>query len=139
MSEFASATYVFKAEAKRRLGLEVMFELRSSENPLLHVVELLRNEQVHLQAIQLSPGQVSLWMKLVPGAVPVNVTRWFVPRLDAATLCRRREARAYGSQLNDLIEWFDSVQRPLGVGDVLQRAATALGEESRASLESART
>jgi hypothetical protein len=64
--------------------LQPKFKLFDTENPLPHILRLLRHAQTHRTANEMSSITISLWLKLVPGAQPVDKVVWVIKDLTDA-------------------------------------------------------
>ena len=101
-------------DACKRYGRPFVF--KETDCPLLHVVKLLRNYEVHIGAFSVSSGAV-----LVNWAGSEGIYETFiVNNLSTAELQRLDSARGYSKhQLEELLALFDLHQRRFGVVQLL--------------------
>lgn len=107
------------------------FRLHDTRNPLPHVLELLRHLQTHGMANELSEITVSLWLKNVPGAEPVEVPAWVISDLaDAQLLELNAFADGYytRAQATEMVDWVKTRQAKFGIGDVIHRGILETAE-----------
>jgi len=107
------------------------FKLHGTQNPLPHVLELLRHLQIHGMANELSDITVSLWLKNVPGAEPVDVPAWIISDLADAQLLKLN-AFAEGfytpAQAAEMVNWVKTRQTKFGIGDIIHRGILETAE-----------
>lgn len=107
------------------------FRLHDTQNPLPHVLELLRHLQIHGMANELSDITISLWLKNVPGAEPVDVSAWVISDLADAQLLKL-DAFADGyytpAQATEMVNWVKTRQVKFGIGDIIHRGILETAE-----------
>jgi hypothetical protein len=107
------------------------FRLHSTQNPLPHVLKLLRHLQTHGMANELSGIIISLWLKNVPGAEPTNVPVWVISDLADARLLEL-DAFAEGfytpAQATEMVNWVKTRQGKFGIGDIIHRGILEAAE-----------
>jgi len=92
------------------------FALKQTRDPLLHVIKLLRNYEVHIGAFAISPGSVQVrW-----GDMEGTYESFIVSNLSAPELRKLDSAAGYSdAQLEELLALFNEHQRKFGVVQLL--------------------
>ena len=108
------------------------FHLYSTENPLPHILEQLRHLQVHLTINEMSDRQVSLWLKNVPEAQPVDVRIWTISDLTDTQLkslrAFRNEKHYTATQATEMVHWVNTRQTDFGIHDLIHRGLVEVAE-----------
>ena len=109
----------------KAIGIELKF--KDSDNPLLHIIKLLRNYQVHIGSIALASGKIS-----IEYAGQVEAYQSFiVDNTNVADLRKLDSAKDYtDDQLRELLSIFETHQRRFGVVQLLYNTALYLGDNA---------
>ena len=128
LSEYVSIEDILNRELPSG---QLAFRLLDTENPLPHILKQLRNLQVHLVASRMSDHTISLWLKHVPGAEPVDVTRWVICDLTAAQLLELdafQKGYYTEAQATEMVNWLNERQTLFGIGDIIYRGVVEAAE-----------
>jgi hypothetical protein len=128
LSEYASIEDILNRELSPG---QPVFRLSDTENPLPHIMKQLRNLQVHLIASKMSDHTISLWLKNVPGAEPVDITCWIIGDItDAQLLDLDAFQKGYytKSQATEMVNWINERQTLFGIGDIIYRGVVEAAE-----------
>lgn len=101
------------------------FRFRDTDNPLLHILKILRNYEIHIGQNHISAGNV-----LVRHGEAEGVYESFiVTNLNTDELLKLKDVPGYytAEQLDELIKLFDTHQRRFGVVQLLFNACLHLG------------
>lgn len=92
------------------------------QNPVLHIVRMLRNIEIHLRSSTLSSDKIPA----VAGDVRFNNRVWFINDLEFDQVVSDLDNAQYYSEedLRMLIEWFNDAQKRMGVEELIRRAVT---------------
>ncbi|MBM5114925.1 hypothetical protein HYN93_22515 [Vibrio parahaemolyticus] len=122
MVEFASIDDVLKK-------LNIDFSITKSKNPLLHLMRLLRNYQVHFSSVSFRKEPFSFECQ---GNL-YNSSALVIDNLNVDDLAQLRAVKHYKnythSELNEMIRLFDSQQRVFGVVSLLRKGVDELSVE----------
>ncbi|MBY7858304.1 hypothetical protein KW419_08470 [Vibrio fluvialis] len=98
------------------------FAIYKSENPVLHMIKLLRNYNVHISNSQLSQKSMKVRTKL-DNFQEFDVTVGYISNLSLESLKLMYSANNYtDSQLIRMIEVFECEQHEFGVTTLIQKA-----------------
>lgn len=122
---------------KRELpAVQPPFKLFDTENPLPHILKQLRNLQVHLVASKMSERAISLHLRNVPGAEPVDVTVWTISDLTDSQLLELdafKEGYYTPAQATEMVNWLNTRQTLFGIGDIIYRGVIEAAERITAT------
>jgi hypothetical protein len=126
----ASLTELCRVEDVTKL-LDQQLSFKTSRDPSLHVVKLLRNYQVHIASSQLDEGHTVVALAGEPA-----VYRSFIAvNVSAAELRRLESAGTYSdNQLEELARLFEAQQRKLGIVQLLYHLAKRVEEFAKCTL-----
>lgn len=129
MAEYASIEEAFNRE--RPAGTPE-FKLHNTRDPLPHILKQLRHLQIHLVASKLSKETISLVLKNMPGAEPVDVTIWMIRDLTDAQF---NELDAFKikkhytpAQATEMVNWINIRQAQFGIHDIIHRGLVEAAE-----------
>jgi len=100
-------------------SLDKPFKFPNSNDPLLHIIKLLRNYQVHLSSYDLSKGFITVkW-----GEDEVVYNSFIIDNLHHEDLRKLDSSKGYtDEQLIELIELFERAQRQFGIVQLIYNA-----------------
>jgi hypothetical protein len=114
-----------------RSAAKEVHQIRDSRNPLLHLMALMRNINVHAATLATSAhdSQILFGPEEPRRLTTINVA--IITDLTFEKLLRKREIRnAYSSQdLNMVVGWFNDKQRVFGVSHLLAEGVEAYCQE----------
>ena len=129
LAEYASIEDAFNRERPRGTP---EFKLHETRNPLPHILKQLRHLQVHLVANELAKRTISLVMKNVPGAEPVDVTIWTISDLTDAQFNNLDSFKKYkhytAAQATEMVNWINTRQAQFGIHDIIHRGLVEAAE-----------
>lgn len=128
LTELSRIDDIAKSAGKPRLFLD-------STDPSLHAVKLLRNYQIHIAAMPLSSGQVSVRHSgeefVYRSFIADNILVENLKKLDSASPYTE-------DQLNELVSLFNERQKKFGVVQLLYHLAKHIEAYARRSLSSSK-
>ncbi|EJO9868633.1 hypothetical protein [Vibrio vulnificus] len=99
-----------------------VFAIYKSENPILHMIKLLRNYNVHISNSQLSQKSMKVRTK-IDNFREIDITVEYISNLSLDSLKLMRSANNYSdSQLTRMIEVFECEQHEFGVTTLILKA-----------------
>ncbi len=105
-------------------ALRCPFILKDTSDPLLHVMKLLRNYQVHIGDSAIAAGSIAVLYE----GVGVSYESFIVDNLSACGLRELDSAKNYSNeQLDELVSLFDVHQRKFGVVQLLYNTCLHIG------------
>lgn len=124
LSEFVSIEDTLKRdlEAIGITGRSIkIFDLR---HPLLHIMRVLRNLEIHLTSHQLSHSEKDVVMEFGGVQHQTQTTVWTIDPLTIERFCQPRRVKSQYSptDIEAMVHWFNAAQRDWGVNDLLFRA-----------------
>ena len=129
LAEYASIEDAFNPE--RPAGTPE-FRLHNTRNPLPHILKQLRHLQVHLVANELAKQTISLVLKNLPGAEPVDVTIWTISDLTDAQFNEldafKKYKRYTPAQATEMVNWINTRQPQFGIHDLIHRGLVEAAE-----------
>ncbi len=136
LCEFVSMEDTIKRDAPHKSPPMIT----DSRNPLVHMIRLLRNLEVHLHTSTLQSDNLDVQLadaqkQAVPGTGH-TITRWVTDPLTYADLSRLRDIEKHYSRaaLQRLVDWYNSAQVRWGLPDLIYRAVLKYAEEIVAKL-----
>lgn len=130
LAEYASVYDMAKLEFSNQ---ERRINLQETENPLPHILKLLRHLQVHFVSTPVKDKTVSLWLKKMPDAKPVDCIVWYIEDLTPNQFLGLRAFKAKSpfyspEQAELMIEWLKAAQAKFGIADVIWRGVVEIAE-----------
>jgi hypothetical protein len=132
LAEYASIEESFNRE--RPAGTP-KFELHDTENPLPHIFKQLRHLQIHLVTNEMAGRKISLVLKNVPGAEPVEFTIWMIKDLSEAQLnsldafkIKKNKQHYTATQAAEIVNWINTRQTDFGIHDLIYRGVVEAAE-----------
>lgn len=128
LTEFAAIEDLLNRELPEG---NLKFRLLDTDNPLPHILKQLRNLQVHLEGSSIAGHQISLWLKNVPGAEPIDM---LVPTIADLTDTQLLELDAFQkgyysqAQASEMVAWINTRQLLFGIDDVIYRGVVEAAE-----------
>lgn len=105
---------------------EAHFKIRDSQNPLLHLLELLRHLNIHVKTVEASAHAISVTLKDQTSDMGVYV----ISNLDAADLATLKNGKHYArADIERAVSWFKTRQTEWGAGDLLSMGAQQLAAD----------
>lgn len=111
----------------QKVGIhEPALKIRECPQPEVHIIQYLRNLELHLQTSQIVSGKVNA----VAGEHEMELTTWYVPDLNFERVAAARNAQWYSpDDLRRLTDWFNESQKRWGVDEILRRAVITYSEQ----------
>ena len=116
LSEFiALHDYIFE-----KYGQKIWFNPHTNTNPLLHMLKLLRNYNVHVDTSKLNEQPMYVSTLFDPDTTH-EISKTFISNLSVNALSRLQGASFYRSQIEKLITVFDEQQHEFGVSQLIMK------------------
>lgn len=122
LADFSSMNDSLVRDLRQAGRAKARFNFRDSENPLIHLMWLLRNINIHASRSQTETAKATVVSRLgspheYSYSIPVIVN------LSTEHLLERKETRKYYHErdLVSVVEWFNQNQRKFGAPDLLVR------------------
>jgi hypothetical protein len=102
------------------------FAVRTSTNPLLHVLKLMRHLNIHVKSVEVRPHTVGVALE----GVDFGLKTFIVSNLSVEDLASLRDGRHYRrSDLGRCVDWFEARQTEWGAGDLICMGTTILATQ----------
>jgi hypothetical protein len=129
LAEYASIEEAFNRE--RPAGTPE-FRLHGTPNPLPHILKQLRHLQIHLVTNEMAKQTISLVLKNVPGAEPVDVIIWTIDDLTDAQFNEldafKKKKHYTPAQATEMANWINTRQTQFGIHDLIHRGLVEAAE-----------
>ena len=107
-------------------GNKSHFTIRSSANPLLHVLELMRHMNIHVKSVKVQTHKIGITL----GGVEHEMETFIVSNLNHHDLGSLWNSKHYStSDLESCVAWFESRQMEWGAGDLVCLGTTILATQ----------
>jgi len=97
------------------------FRIGSSRNPLLHLMLLLRNTNIHVRSSEIGLQNTTGYLRLGADTHEISRPVVIITDLTVELLTRQRNARSRYErhELEQIVEWFNQYQQWFGAGEIL--------------------
>lgn len=122
LAEFCSVEEVQKVDRPK----ESYFAIKTSTNPLLHVLELMRHLNIHVKSVKVKSHKFGVTF----GGVEADLETFIVSNLSARDLMSLRNGKRYSiSDLDRCVDWFEARQTEWGAGDLVRMGTAILATQ----------
>ncbi len=136
LSEFVSIVEYLKENYPKLANHN--YRIYSSTNPILHMIKLLRNYNIHLSESILSEKKMSVTTAIDP-SIEHELTVKYISNLSAQELRKLRSSKDYDDNcLSSMIECFNIEQHIFGVSTLLMKSALEYADHIATILETDR-
>lgn len=120
LCNFVSMEEALTRDLKKSPGPLSMVTIKDSKNPLLHLMDLLRDVNIHATSFTLSPQSITL-INQAPEPLKFTKSVVLIADLNVQQLHRKQEAqRQYDQQdLGRIVNWFNEKQEIYGASHLL--------------------
>lgn len=121
--EFVSTEQTLKADLAH-LGIsKAPITILDLEHPLLHIMRVLRNHEIHLTSHRLLRSEKDVEMVINGTRYQSQATVWTIDALTTKGFGDRKVKTRYStSEIDSMVKWFNDAQNDWGVNDLLFRA-----------------
>jgi len=133
LSEFASVFGALTRDLLLAGRPEAAHGETDSQNPLLHLMSLMRDIGIHLSAFEVSTHDTQVIFYAGDDEQEHTITTAIVSNLTVNLLLKKREAKKYNRlDLERVVAWFNDKQKVFGAAHILVQGVGAYCEEIQA-------
>ena len=124
LSEFVSTEDTLKRDLEVLGITAVPIKIFDLEHPLVHIMRVLRNLEIHLTSHQLSHSKKDVVMEFSGVKHQTQTTVWTIDELTVERFCQPKGVKSNYSpkDIEAMVKWFNVSQGDWGVNDLLFRA-----------------
>lgn len=124
LSEFVSIEDTLKRDLETLEIPDTPIRIFDLKHPLVHIMRVLRNLEIHLTSHQLSHSKKDVVMVVGETEHQTQTTVWTIDDLTVERFQRPRGVKEHYSsrEIEAMVKWFNAAQRDWGVNDLLFRA-----------------
>src|SRR5712692_5742738 len=121
--EFVSTEQTLKTDLQLLQIPKTPITMLKLEHPLLHIMRVLRNHEIHLTSHKMSHSPKQVEMVINGRTYQSQATIWTIDALTTKDFGDRKVKNRYTqSDIESMVKWFNDAQANWGVNDLLFRA-----------------